>query len=57
MVQVIPFQRSAQVKRSVVRAETSAESEARRLNLDRKYGEESVYVREWRRRHEKRTDP
>lgn len=53
MVQVVPFERAAQAKTARVRAETPDEAEARRLALTRKYTEESLYARQWRRRHEK----
>lgn len=54
MVQVVPYQRSAQPRGAVVRAETAREQAARRSSLTRKHTEESVYAREWRRRHERR---
>ncbi len=53
MVQVVPFQRAAMIRQAGVRAETAEESDRRRVALNRKYTEESVYAREWRRRHEK----
>ena len=53
MVQVIPFARNAQARRAEVRAETAAEAAQRVATHTRKHTEESVYAREWRRRHEK----
>lgn len=53
MVQVIPFERAAQMRGSVVRAETGQETAARETAHARKHTEESVYAREWRRRHER----
>ena len=38
---------------SEIRAETVEEAKKRTANLNRKYSEESVYAREWRRRHER----
>lgn len=53
MVQVIPFERAAQMRQSEVRAETAEEQARRQAANTRKHSEESVYAREWRRRHEK----
>ena len=53
MVQVIPYERAAMRGRAAVRAETEAETAARIASHTRKHTEESVYAREWRRRHEK----
>jgi hypothetical protein len=55
MVQVVPYQRSAQIRAGKTRAETAEEVAARQANLTRKYGEESVYAKEWRRRYERDT--
>ncbi|MGV6811802.1 MAG: hypothetical protein ACWA47_06120 [Brevirhabdus sp.] len=56
MVQVIPYERAAQIRHGEARAENGAESRTRKDALVRKYGEESVYAREWRRRHERDGD-
>lgn len=53
MVQVIPYQRAAMTLPSETRAETPQEAAARAQALTRKHSEESVYAREWRRRHER----
>jgi hypothetical protein len=53
MVQVIPFERAAQMRQAEVRAETAGEQARRQAANSRKHSEESVYAREWRRRHEK----
>ena len=53
MVQVVPYQRSAMRLTSDIRAETQEENTVRATALGRKYSEESVYAREWRRRHER----
>ena len=53
MVQVVPYQRSAMRLTSDIRAETQEETAVRATALGRKYSEESVYAREWRRRHER----
>lgn len=53
MVQVIPYQRSAMRLTTDIRAETEEEATVRATALGRKYSEESVYAREWRRRHER----
>ncbi|MBD3663991.1 hypothetical protein [Sulfitobacter aestuariivivens] len=55
MIQIIPFERASQIRRFEVRAESPAEVDARVAAHGRKHGEESVYARQWRRRHE-RTD-
>lgn len=55
MVQVIPYERAAMKMSAEVRAETAEEAEVRTASLNRKYTEESVYSREWRRRHERET--
>lgn len=52
MVQVIPYCRGSQ-PRAVIRAETGEETATRNAALTRKHSEESVYAREWRRRHER----
>ena len=56
MVQVIPYERAAMPRQADIRAETPDEAQTRSTALNRKYGEESVYAREWRRRHEKTKD-
>ncbi|MFW2543376.1 hypothetical protein ACN2XU_12095 [Primorskyibacter sp. 2E107] len=56
IVQVVPYQRAAMTLTGEIRAETPQEAEARATAKHRKHSEESVYVREWRRRHE-RMDP
>ncbi|MGB6228523.1 MAG: DUF6065 family protein [Litorimonas sp.] len=56
MVQVIPYRRAAQKMTAEIRAETPEEAETRATALGRKYSEESVYAREWRRRHERGGD-
>lgn len=56
MVQVIPYQRAAMPRRAGARGETDDEARARADALDRKYAEESVYAREWRRRHDREKD-
>ena len=53
MVQVVPYQRAAMRLTSDIRAETQEETTVRATALGRKYSEESVYAREWRRRHER----
>lgn len=53
MVQVIPFERAAQMRGATVRAETEAEAAERNIAHTRKHSEESLYARQWRRRHEK----
>lgn len=55
MVQVIPYARAAMPATATIRAETQAESDRRSAAATRKYTEESVYAREWRRRHERDT--
>ncbi|SMX47315.1 DUF6065 family protein [Maliponia aquimaris] len=57
MVQVVPFERRAAITDATVRAETATEAEARAAALARKYGEESVYAREWRHRHDREPPP
>ncbi len=52
MVQVIPYERGKMPK-AEMRSETSDEAQTRKMALGRKYSEESVYAREWRRRHER----
>lgn len=54
MVQVIPYQRGASPG-AEIRAETDDEVVMRERASVRKYKEESVYAREWRRRHERGT--
>lgn len=56
MVQVIPFERAAQMRGAQVRAESAAEVAERDTALTRKHTEESLYARQWRRRHEKQGD-
>lgn len=53
MVQVVPYERAAMKISAEVRSETPEESDIRAASLNRKYTEESVYSREWRRRHER----
>ncbi|APX10450.1 hypothetical protein [Tateyamaria omphalii] len=53
MVQVIPFERRAQMRAATIRAETEDEAATRAATLNRKHTEESVYAREWRRRHDR----
>ncbi|WP_299303752.1 hypothetical protein [uncultured Litoreibacter sp.] len=53
MVQVIPFERSAQLRQADVRGETAEETARRIKTHNRKHTEVSVYAREWRRRHER----
>lgn len=53
MVQVIPFERAAQMRASEARAETPEEAATRAETMTRKHTEESLYAREWRHRHEK----
>lgn len=53
MVQVIPFERRAQIRQADIRAETEDEAATRTKTHTRKHTEESVYAREWRRRHDK----
>ncbi|MFT5800053.1 MAG: hypothetical protein ACI84R_004135 [Candidatus Azotimanducaceae bacterium] len=53
MVQVVPFERAAQMRHGNVRAETRAETALRLETTTRKHTVESVYAREWRRRHER----
>jgi len=53
IAQIIPYERRAMKLTSDVRAETINEAATREASLSRKYGEESVYAREWRRRHER----
>jgi len=53
MVQVIPYERAAMKLTAEARAETAEEAEIRASSLNRKYTEESVYSKEWRRRHER----
>lgn len=53
MVQVIPYERGAMPNKAIIRPETKAEASIRSKALNRKYTEESVYSKEWRRRHER----
>ena len=53
MVQVIPYERAVQLREATARPETPDEVDARLAASTRKYSEESVYAREWRRRHER----
>ena len=53
MVQVIPFERAAQLRAADVRGETESEAGERQTAHTRKHTEESLYARQWRRRHEK----
>jgi hypothetical protein len=53
MVQVVPYERAATKMTAEVRGETPEEFESRTAALGRKYTEESVYSKEWRRRHER----
>ncbi len=53
IAQIIPFERRALKLSAESRAETAAEAEARATAKHRKHTEESVYAREWRRRHER----
>ncbi|WP_415404205.1 hypothetical protein [Tateyamaria sp. SN3-11] len=53
MVQVVPFERAAQLRAASIRAETAEEAVARETAHTRKHSEESLYARQWRRRHEK----
>jgi len=53
MVQIIPYERKAMLTKASIRAETESEAATRQSSLTRKYTEESVYSREWRRRHER----
>ncbi len=53
MVQVVPYRRADLVRHGTARAETGAEAAARLAAHSRKHTEESVYSREWRRRHER----
>ncbi|MDQ2092110.1 hypothetical protein [Marimonas arenosa] len=53
MVQVIPYERAAQIREAMARPETPDEVAARAAASSRKHAEESVYAREWRRRHER----
>jgi len=55
MVQVVPYERKAMAQPVTVRAETDAEASDRATAHTRKHTEESVYSREWRRRHERTT--
>lgn len=57
IAQIIPYERKAMKLSAEARAETPDEAEVRAASLNRKYGEESVYAREWRRRHEKNQKP
>ena len=53
MIQVIPFRRDLTRLDATVRAESEEEAKSRADTLARKHSEESVYAREWRRRHER----
>ena len=53
IAQIIPYERAAQRLAADIRPETEDEAKTRAASLDRKYSEESVYAREWRRRHER----
>jgi hypothetical protein len=55
MVQVMPYERGAMPSKATIRVETKEETEVRTEALSRKYSEESVYSKEWRRRHERET--
>ena len=53
IAQVIPYKRAAMRLATEVRAETSDEAATRAAAHTRKHTEDSVYAREWRRRHER----
>ena len=53
MVQVVPYGRKAMTGAAQVRAESVDEQAARAVAHRRKHSEESIYAREWRRRHER----
>ncbi len=53
MVQVVPYERKAMTGAAQVRAESVDEQAARAVAHRRKHSEESIYAREWRRRHER----
>jgi hypothetical protein len=55
MIQVVPFERAHQLRHAIVRSETDEEVVARRHANKRKHTEESLYTRQWRRRHERET--
>ena len=48
MVQAVPIQRSAMLRQSQARGSTPAELEEQAAAASRKYGEESVYAKDWR---------